>query len=250
MLNGDLRLFADVDALNHAAAQRWVQLAASAIGARGKFHVALSGGSTPRALYRRLALPEFAERVAWDRVHIYFGDERAVPPDHPDSNYRMAKEALLDHVPIPSAQVHRIEGERSEVHEAATKYSQLLATRLPLSSQGVVQFDLLLLGVGADGHVASLFPGTPVLHERARFAEAVYVKKLESWRITVTLPVIDHARHVAVLISGGNKAQVLHDVERGRRSPPYPVQLINPHGVLEWFVDAAAASLLPRELRS
>jgi len=250
MLSGDLRLFVDTDALHFAAAQRWAQLAEAAIMARGKFHVALSGGSTPRALYRRLANPEFANRVAWDRVHIYFGDERAVPPDHPDSNYRMAKEALFDHVPIPPPQIHRIEGERADIHEAATRYSQLLATRLPLSAQGVVQFDLLLLGVGADGHIASLFPGTPVLHERARFVEAVRVEKLDSWRITVTLPVIDHARHVVILVSGENKAEIMRNLTKGRRMPPYPVQLINPHGVLEWYVDSAAAALLPSELRT
>lgn len=250
MLSGDLRLFVDTDALYFAAAQRWVQLAEAAIMARGKFHVALSGGSTPRALYRRLANPEFANRVAWDRVHIYFGDERAVPPDHPDSNYRMAKEALFDHVPIPPTQIHRIEGERADIHEAANRYSQLLATRLPLSAQGVVQLDLLLLGVGADGHIASLFPGTPVLHERARFVEAVRVEKLDSWRITITLPVIDHARHVVVLVSGENKAEIMRNLTKGRRLPPYPVQLINPHGVLEWFVDSAAAALLPSELRT
>src|SRR3569832_590055 len=168
MLNGDLRLFVDADALYFAAAQRWVQLAEAAIAARGKFHVALSGGSPPRSLYRRLANPDFANRIAWDRMHVYFGDERAVPPDHADSNFRMAKDDLIVHVPIPLAQIHRIEGERADIHEAATKYSQFLASRLPLSAQGVVQFDLLLLGVGTDGHIASLFPGTAVLHERAR----------------------------------------------------------------------------------
>lgn len=250
MLSGDLRLFTDVDAINYAAAQRWMQLAEAAIAARGKFHVALSGGSTPRALYRRLANPDFANRIAWDRVHVYFGDERAVPPDHPDSNYRMAKEALFDHVPIPPAQIHRIEGERADAQEAAARYAQLLTSRLPLSAQGVVQFDLLLLGVGADGHIASLFPGTPALHERARLAVAVFVEKLASWRITITLPVIDHARHAAILVSGAGKAAILSELSRGRRTPPYPVQLINPRGVLEWFVDAAAASQLPDELRS
>src|SRR3569623_1646412 len=162
MLSGDLRLFVDTDALHFAAAQRWAQLAEAAIMARGKFHVALSGGSTPRALYRRLANPEFANRVAWDRVHIYFGDERAVPPDHPDSNYRMAKEALFDHVPIPPTQIHRNEGERADIHEAATRYTQLLTTRMPL----------------------------------------------------------------------------------------YPVQRSIPHGVVEWYVDSAAAALLPSELRT
>lgn len=250
MLNGDLRLFADIDALSLAAAQRWVQLSDAAIAARGRFHVALSGGSTPRALYRRLAQPEFARRIAWERAHIYFGDERAVPPDHPDSNYLMAKEALLEHVPIPPAQIYRIEGERADIQEAATKYSQLLASRLPLSAQGVVQFDLLLLGLGVDGHIASLFPGTAVLHERARFVEAVYVDKLEAWRVTVTLPVIDHARQVMMLVSGESKAPILHDLVSGRRSPPYPVQLINAQGVLEWYVDGTAASLFPAELRS
>lgn len=250
MLSGDLRLFTDVDALNYAAAQRWMQLAESAIAARGKFHVALSGGSTPRALYRRLTNPDFANRIAWDRVHVYFGDERAVPPDHPDSNYRMAKEALLEHVPIPPAQIHRIEGERADAQEAAARYAQLLTSRLPLSAQGVVQFDLLLLGIGGDGHIASLFPGTPALHERARLAVAVFVEKLDSWRITITLPVIDHARHAAILVSGAGKAAILSELCRGRRTPPYPVQLINPQGALEWFVDAAAASQLPDELRS
>lgn len=250
MLNGDLRLFADTEALSLAAAQRWVQLSDAAITARGRFHVALSGGSTPRALYRRLAQPEFARRIAWERVHIYFGDERAVPPDHPDSNFLMAKEALLEHVPILPVQIYRIEGERADIQEAATKYSQLLASRLPLSAQGVVQFDLLLLGVGTDGHIASLFPGTAVLHERARFVEAVFVEKLKAWRVTVTLPVIDHARQVMILVSGESKAPLLRDLVSGRRSPPYPVQLINPQGVLEWYVDGAAASLLPTELRS
>src|SRR3569833_1366958 len=191
MLSGDLRLFVDTDALHFAAAQPRAQQEEAAIMARGKIHVALSGGSTPRALYRRLANPEFANRVAWDRVHIYFGDERAVAPDHPDSNYRMANEALFDHVPIPPTQIHRIEGERADIHGAATRYSQLLATRLPLSAQGVVQFDLLLLGVGADGHITTQKPKTPKQHKRTRKDKAVRVEKLDSWRITVTLPVID-----------------------------------------------------------
>src|SRR3569833_2759624 len=156
----------------------------------------------------------------------------------------MAKDVLIDHVPIPLAQIHRIEGERADIHEAATKNSQILASRLPLSAQGVVQFDLLLLGVGTDGHIASLFPGTAVLHERARFAEAVFVEKLEAWRVTVPLPVIDHARHVMGLVSGEDKAPILRDGVSGRRTPPFPVQLINPQGMLEWYVDGAAASLL------
>jgi 6-phosphogluconolactonase len=247
---GDLRIHPDADALTEAVARRWLALADNAIGARGRFHVALSGGTTPRALYRRLTREPFPDRVAWDRVHIYFGDERAVPPDHDDSNYRMAKEALLDHVPIPTAQIHRIEGELPDHHMAAAKYTRILTKNLPLSSQGVAQFDLLLLGIGTDGHIASLFPGTPVLHERARLVEAVQVKKLGAWRITLTLPMIDHARHVLILVSGEDKASIIRDVFVSRHTPPYPVQLINPQGTLEWHLDQAAATLLPKELRS
>jgi 6-phosphogluconolactonase len=250
MFIGDLRIHANADALIEAAAQRWVEISDGAISARGKFHAALSGGATPRALYRRLAQPPFASRVAWDRVHVYFGDERTVPPDHADSNYLMAKETLLDYVPIPASQIHRIEGEMLDPHQAAIKYTRILTKNLPLSAQGVAQFDLLLLGVGTDGHIASLFPGTPVLHERARLVEAVHVEKLNTWRITVTLPVIDHARQVLILVSGDNKANIVRDVFATRHTPPYPVQLINPQGALEWHLDQAAAALLPEELRS
>ena len=250
MFVGDLRIHADTDALIEAVARRWREIATAAINARGKFHVALSGGSTPGALYRLLALPKHAEHIPWDRVHIYFGDERAVPPDHADSNFRMAKEALLDHVSIPPSHIHRMQGEAEDPHVAASAYTRELTTNLPLSAQGVVQFDLLLLGVGTDGHTASLFPGTPVLHERARLVEAVFVEKLNSWRITLTLPVIDHARHVLIMVNGESKASIIRDIFSTRRAPPFPVQLINPQGHLEWHLDHSAAALLPEELRS
>ena len=250
MYIGDLRIHADANALIEAVARRWLEVATTAINTRGKFHVALSGGSTPGALYRLLALPKFVDRIPWDRVHVYFGDERTVPPDHADSNFHMAKEALLDYVAIPANQIHRMIGEMEDPHAAASDYTRVLTTNLPLSAQGVVQFDLLLLGVGTDGHIASLFPGTPVLHERARLVEAVYVEKLNSWRITVTLPVIDHARHVLIVVSGDAKAGIIRDIFSTRRAPPYPVQLINPQGTLEWHLDHAAAALLPEELRS
>jgi len=250
MFIGDLRIYSDKAALIESAAQRWLTLADQAIAARGTFHVALSGGSTPQDLYRRLAQSPLAERIVWDRVHIYFSDERTVPPDHADSNYHMVKEALLDHVPIPAAQIHRMEGEALDPHAAAVKYTRMLTKNLPLSSQGVAQLDLLMLGVGEDGHIASLFPGTPVLHERARLVEAVQVEKLDTWRISLTLPMIDHARYVMMLVSGAGKADILRDVFSTRPTPPYPVQLINPQGALEWHIDQAAAKLLPEELRS
>ena len=250
MFIGDLRIYTDADTLIEAVAQRWVTVANGAINARGKFHVALSGGTTPRALYKLLALPKFSERIPWDRVHVYFGDERTVPPDHSDSNYRMAKEALFDHVPIPPAHIHRIQAELEDPHAAANEYTRELTGNLPLSAQGVVQFDLLLLGVGSDGHIASLFPATPVLYERARLVEAVHVESMDTWRITLTLPVIDHARNVWILVSGDAKAPIIRDVFATQRTPPYPVQLINPLGILEWHLDQAAAKLLPEELRS
>ena len=250
MFIGDLRIHKDANALIEAAARRWLDIATSAINARGKFHIALSGGSTPGALYRLLASPKFAGRIPWDRVHVYFGDERTVPPDHADSNFRMAKDTLLDHVAIPVAHIHRIQAELEDPHEAASAYTRELTSHLPLTAQGVVQFDLQLLGVGTDGHTASLFPATPVLHERARLVEAVYVDKLDSWRITVTLPVIDHARHVMIMVSGSSKAEIVRDIFVNRNTPPYPVQLINPQGILEWHLDSAAAALLPEELRS
>jgi len=250
MFIGDLRIYSDTDALIKAVAERWVVLADNAITARGKFHVVLSGGSTPRDLYHCLSQSPYKERIAWEHIHIYFGDERTVPADHADSNYRMAKEALLDHVPIPASQIHRIEGEAEDPHQAALAYTQELTGNLPLSAQGVVQFDLLLLGVGPDGHIASLFPSTPVLHERARMVEAVHVEKLDTWRITLTLPVIDHARHVLILVSGAGKADIMRDIFASQPTPPYPVQLINPQGMLEWHLDKAAAAELPEELRS
>ncbi len=249
MLVGELRIHPDPEALARAVAERWVELAAEAARARGRFHVALAGGSTPRRLYRLLAETPYRERIPWAQVHLWFGDERCVPPDHPESNYRMVRESLLDRVPIPPEQVHRMEGEAEDPAEAATRYARELTSQLPLSAQGVVQFDLILLGMGTDGHTASLFPGTPVLRERARLVEAVHVERLGRWRITLTLPVIDHAHHVLFLVTGAEKAAVIREVFIGRPSPPYPVQLIQPRGQVEWHLDEAAAAELPEELR-
>lgn len=248
MLKHPLHIHGNTEALSHACAQRFAELAAQAIAARGEFHVALSGGTTPRSLYQRLATPEFANRIDWQRVHIWFGDERSVPPDHPDSNYRMAREALLGHVPIPAGQVHRIEAEQEG---AADVYQALLNSRVPVAPSGVAQFDLILLGLGSDGHVASLFPGTAVLQEFHRQVAAVWVAKLNTWRISLTLPVIDNARHVMVLVAGAGKAQIVHDILAAPpRAAPYPVQMINPAGVMEWRLDEQAAQDLPKEDRS
>ena len=239
-----IRVFADLQKLGIAFAERWIILSEQAIVARGHFHVLLTGGSTPKHLYERLASAEFAGRVDWQHVHIYFGDERCVPPDHADSNFRMANEALLRHVAIPERQIYRMQGELADVHESAQTYAQILAAHVPKSTDSNVQFDLVLLGLGPDGHIASLFPSTRALQERIRSVVAVYVEKLQAWRISVTLPVIDNAREILMLIAGASKAEIVScTLANVSQSPPLPVQMIAPAGNIEWYLDEAAAGL-------
>jgi 6-phosphogluconolactonase len=216
----------------HAAAERFVAAAEASLRARGRFAVALAGGSTPRATYALLARPPLSGRVDWARVEIFFGDERCVPPDHDDSNYRMANEALLRHVPLDPARVHRIAGERAP-DEAAAAYAAVLQ---PL--------DLVLLGMGPDGHTASLFPGTTALDERERPVVAVWVDKLHAWRVTLTAPVLSAAAHVVVCAVGAEKADAL---KLALESPPgaVPIQLVQPRE-LTWLIDRAAAAKLAR----
>jgi 6-phosphogluconolactonase len=215
-----------------AAADEFAGAAAEAIAARGKFLVALAGGSTPKATYALLARPPLQERVEWGRVEIFFGDERCVPPDHADSNFRMAKEALLDHV-RPGA-LHRIRGELAP-EEAAREYAALV--------DGVT-FDLALLGLGPDGHTASLFPGTSALAERRAAVVAVFVEKLHAWRVTLTAPVLSRARAVLVTAVGAEKADALALAVDGAPGA-VPIQLVQPAS-LTYQVDAAAAQKLAR----
>jgi len=248
MINRDksqIHHYDDTAALFEGAAQDWVALACQAVNERGGFHVALSGGSTPKGLYERLASGMLREQVDWPRVHIYFGDERAVPPDHADSNYRMAKEALLQHVPIPPTQIHRLMAESEDLESTAEGYAQLLAGALPAGESGVGRFDLVMLGMGPDGHVASLFPHTPVLSERRRLVAPVHVTQLDTWRLTVTLPVINNARHTMLLVAGKNKAPIMGEIMSDYRGHPrYPVEMIEPTDRLEWYVDRDAAPFL------
>ena len=222
----------DAAAVADAAAEAFIDAAARAIAARGRFTVALAGGSTPKATYARLAA--MPERVDWQRVEVFFGDERRVPPDHKDSNYRMAREALLDHVPLDPAHVHRIAGELPP-DEAARAYDALLARSGPL--------DLALLGMGPDGHTASLFPGTPALAERTARVVPVYVPKLDAWRVTLTAPELSAAREVVITTVGAEKADALAQALEG---PPgsVPIQLVQPAGGARWIVDRAAAGKL------
>jgi 6-phosphogluconolactonase len=237
----DVHTYPDATKLARAAAERFVALATEAIAARGQFAVALSGGSTPRATYALLASGEFAARVDWPRVHVFWGDERCVPPGHPDSNYRMAREALLDDIPIPAENVHRIRGELPPDQAALAYQAELEAV---LGANG--RFDLMLLGMGADGHTASLFPGTTALDERERAVVAVYVERLHAWRVTLTLTTINAARQILFLAIGAAKAETLRAVLEGPAGR-LPAQSIRPTaGQLTWMVDAAAASQITR----
>lgn len=245
-MDGDRRLHIHTDtaALAHAAAARFAALARAAQEDHRGFHVALAGGSTPHLLYRTLAT-EFRDDIDWDATHVYFGDERCVAPDHPDSNYRMANEALLSQVALPPAQIHRIEAEDPDPRAAARRYADLLHHHLPRAhGETSGRFDLVLLGLGPDGHIASLFPDTAILDERRAWTAAVHVDKLRAWRISLTYPVIDAARHVALLVAGDGKADIVRDV-LGKTGDRYPAARLRPHGELEWFVDHAAARLLP-----
>ena len=227
-----------------AVAEHFVALAREAIATRGRFSVVLAGGSTPRGVYERLASKGFAERVDWQRIHLFWGDERCVPPDHADSNTRMARETLIDRVPIPSDQVHRICGENPPL-EAALAYEKLLHTHFSASTR---TFDLVLLGMGEDGHCASLFPGTAAIHEEKHWVVAHYVDKLQAWRITLTPVMLNAAAEVAFIVSGEEKAervrQVQNDIHRPRT---LPAQIIRPASDrLTWFLDQPAASLLEK----
>jgi 6-phosphogluconolactonase len=232
--SGEIKVYTGADVLAQAAAEHFVAQATEAIAARGRFVVALAGGSTPRPTYALLAGGAFAAQVKWPRVHVFWSDERCVPPNHAGSNYRMAREALLDRVPIPTANVHRIRGELPPPQAAAAYESELEAV---LSAGG--RFDLILLGMGADGHTASLFPGTPALAERRRWVVENDVETLDAWRITLTLPVINAARQVTFLVSGAEKAEALARIRAGE---PLPAGLVQPAvGRLTWLVDREAS---------
>jgi 6-phosphogluconolactonase len=237
----EIRTYPDAASLARAAAKHFVTLATAAIAARGRFAVALSGGSTPRATYALLASDEFTTRVDWPRVHVFWGDERCVPPDHPDSNYRMAREALLDKIPIPTENVHRIRGELAPDEAAAAYQAELEAV---LGAGG--RFDLILLGMGGDGHTASLFRGAAALHEGARWVVAHYVDKLAAWRVTLTPAAINAAAQVTFVVSGAGKAERLREVlARPYQPDVLPAQIVRPtDGRLLWLVDAAAAAHL------
>jgi 6-phosphogluconolactonase len=242
----EVEVCADDDALMTAAAETVVRSAAEAIEEAGFATVALSGGTTPKRLYQLLATPGYATRVDWPHVHVFFGDERCVPPNDPASNYRMAREALLDRVPLPPANVHRLHGEEDPATAAADYEREL---RDVVAGRGRV--DLVLLGMGDNGHTASLFPGLTAVHEHQRWVVAEHVAEVGMWRITMTPAAINAAAEVVFLVSGAGKADMLARVVDGPRDPStLPAQVVAPtNGQLRWLVDAAAAAKLRQEAR-
>ncbi len=231
-----------------AAAQLFAEAAVEAVTARGVARIAISGGSTPKRMFALLADPAqpFLVQVPWQQLMLYWVDERCVPPTDADSNYRMIRETMLDHVPLPPENIFRMEGEL-DPEEAANRYETFLRNSMRLEGAELPTFDLILLGMGDDGHTASLFPHTGAINELGRLTVANHVPQKDTWRITLTWPVINQGREVAFLIEGAAKADVLAEVLLGPRDPErLPSQLIRPsNGKLRFLLDEAAASKLP-----
>ena len=238
----------DPAALAQRAAQYFVEMAGEAVAGRGRARIAISGGSTPKAAFELLADANqpWRWRMPWENLELYWVDERAVGPHDAESNYRMTREALLDQSPLRPEQIHRMEGELNP-EDAALRYESDLRTNFHLEGDERPQFDLVALGMGPDGHTASLFPHTAALHERSRLVVANHVPQKDTWRITLTWPVINHASSVFFLIAGADKAAILKEVLTGPRDPEsLPSQLIWPSsGILTLILDKAAAALLP-----
>ncbi len=238
----------DAGALARRAAQYFVEMAEEAVDARGRARIAISGGSTPKAAFALLGDrgQPWRGRMPWDKLELYWVDERCVPPDDPDSNYHMTREALLGEVPLSPDQIHRMEGEL-EPEEAAARYESELRNSFRLEGAELPRFDLIALGMGPDGHTASLFPHTEALHERNRLVIANHVVNKDAWRITLTWPVINRANSVFFLIGGEDKAKILNEVLTGPKDADrLPSQLIWPvSGILTLILDKSAAALLP-----
>jgi 6-phosphogluconolactonase len=241
----EIRILHTPQDLFQAAASEFSALTAAAIGDHGKFTVALSGGSTPKSLYSVLA----KAALPWEKIFFFWGDERHVPPDHPDSNYRMANEALLSRVPVPPENIFRIRAEEN-AEVAAQDYEQTIKSFFQLRPAEFPRFDLILLGLGPDGHTASLFLGTAALGETKRLVVANWVERLNTHRITFTYPVLNHAACVMFLVSGGDKADMVHTVLEDRKASLPSQKAQPPDGRLLWLVDRAAASALSTRVRS
>jgi 6-phosphogluconolactonase len=233
-MKAEQRVMANPTDLINAAAEQFISVARIAIAKRGVFYVALAGGSTPKGLYQMLATSPYTTQIDWARVHLFFGDERCVLPTHDDSNFKMASEAMIDAISIPEENVHRMPTELEPV-DVATAYATTMAEVL-----GEQPLDLVLLGLGPDGHIASLFPDTSALDVMDRMTTALYVEKFDSWRVTMTYSVINAARQVIVFIAGDAKAEIVKDITTDAVTG-LPIQRLAPTGDYYWYMDTAAA---------
>lgn len=245
----DIQFFDTLPEMQQGAADEIADLTHGLAQSDRKISIALSGGSTPRGIFTQLA-EKSNPPLPWEQIHFFWGDERHVPPEHPESNYRMAEEALFSRVAVPAGNIHRIQAELDDPHLAAQLYEQELQSYFQMEADQYPIFDLVLLGMGPDGHTASLFPGTQALTETERMVAANWVGKLDAWRITLTAPVINRAARVIILAAGDGKSRALHAALQGPHEPQQlPIQLIQPvNGNLTWMVDRAAAKMLTTSL--
>jgi 6-phosphogluconolactonase len=246
-----IQLFSTCAEIASYASREVVRISAEAVSARGVFSIALSGGSTPKMLYALLAEhPTLRKSLPWDKMQVFFGDERHVGPGHADSNFQMATDAMLSKVALPQQQIHRIKGEYVDAEQAAAEYEDEIRRQFNLRSGEFPRFDLLLLGMGNEGHTLSLFPGTKVLHETQRIVARNWVGKLYTERITLTAPAANAAANIVFMVTGSDKACALKAVLEGPHEPDQlPAQMIQPsQGALSWLIDAAAGSMLSKEI--
>jgi len=243
-----LHVFPDPDACVRAAARVFLQASLEAVEAHRPFRVALSGGSTPKRLYAVLSgEPEFRDAMPWSKIHFFFSDERHVAPESPESNFGAARDGLFDQVDVPAANIHRVRAELPDAAEAAARYQQTISASFANATE-TPRFDLVFLGMGPDGHTASLFPGSPAVRERTQWVASNPVEKLKTDRITFTFPLINRAARVLLLVTGDDKAERIASVFGGLgTAEEEPVRLVQPtDGLLEWYLDAPAARLLPQ----
>jgi 6-phosphogluconolactonase len=249
--NAEVRILRDAAAIANRAAKAFIEAAHAAAKSKGTFSVALAGGSTPKALYALLAADESRGQLPWDKIQLFFGDERHVKPTHPDSNFRMATEAMISKVPLKPEQVHRIKAENPDVEQAAREYEQELRAHFHLADGEPPRFDLVLLGMGTEGHTLSLFPGTKALRDNGRLVVSNWVGKLLTERVTLTAPAVNGAALAMFMVAGADKSLALKAVLEGPYEPEQlPAQLIDPkNGKLLWLVDETAGGILSRGIR-
>jgi len=249
--NRTVELFANGTEIARRAADEVVRIAKQAIDARAVFTIALAGGSTPKVLYALLAEhPSLRNSLPWDKIKVFFGDERHVGPGHPDSNFQMASDAMLSKVPLRPEQIHRIKGEYSDTAQAAAEYEEVIRREFALPPGAFPRFDLILLGMGNEGHTLSLFPGTKALREAQKIVTRNWVGKLYTERVSLTAPAANNAANIIFMIAGVDKACALKAVLEGPREPDQlPAQMIQPaNGTLSWLVDEAAGAMLSKEI--